>query len=293
MSNISAWLLEDTKKKGPSKASSHKGGFSYDPDNKYHRLGKQIVCAIISLIGLYILWDVASILINRSVVPTPIETWNALLDFIDNGDPMAGGTIGKYIVASFGTLLKGFFLALIVAYPFGLLLGTSKTLRELSNPAINVLRPIAPVAWAPVLVILLSSGANGAMMVVFIGVFFPLLTNIVFGVTKTDKNWIDATRTLGATKLQTFLMVIVPGSVPYLMTGIKTGIGIGWMCIVSAELYASTVGGMGNFITNMAQLGAWPYVYAGIVIIGILGLITVSVVELVSRYVDKKWGSEQ
>ncbi|MGN0098292.1 MAG: ABC transporter permease [Candidatus Methanomethylophilaceae archaeon] len=293
MSNISAWLMEDPSKNKTSSTSSRKGGFRYDPENKYHRITKQVICAIISLVGLYIIWDVASILINRNIVPTPLETWDALVYFVTNGDPLVGGTIGKYVSASFGTLLKGFFLALIVAYPFGLLLGTCKTFRELSNPAINVLRPIAPVAWAPILVILLNSGTSGAMMVVFIGVFFPLLTNVVFGVTKTDKNWIDATRTLGATKLQTFLKVTIPASVPYLMTGIKTGVGIGWMCIVSAELYASTVGGMGNFITNMAQLGAWPYVYAGIVVIGILGLITVSVVEILNRFVDKKWGAEE
>ncbi len=291
MSGIIQWLMEDvgTPSSNPNYAP-YERRFAYDPENKYHRTGKLIVCTVISLLGLYLIWELAALYIGRTVVPTPGETWDALVYFARYGDSVAGGTMVGYMTASFGTFIKGFLLALIVAYPFGLLLGSVRTLRELSNPAINILRPIAPVAWAPVLVILLSSGAKGAMMVVFIGVFFPLLTNIVFGVTKTDRNWIDATRTLGASWWQTFKMVTVPASVPYLMTGIKTGIGIGWMCIVSAELYASTVGGLGNYITNQAAMGAWPSVYAGIVIIGILGLVTVSLAELVSRSVDRKWG---
>lgn len=288
MVNVVEWLREDPALTRLPVGGKH--GFSYDPDNRCHKALRMIACTAISLIGLYLVWEFAAWYIDKTVVPTPEATWEALKDFAANGDSTAGGTMASYIQASFGTLLKGFFLALIVAYPLGLLLGTSKNLRDLVSPALNVLRPIAPVAWAPVLVILLQSGAGGAMAVVFIGVFFPLLTSVVFGVTKTDKNWIDATRTLGASKLQSFRIVTVPGSVPYLMNGIKTGIGIGWMCIVSAELYASSVGGLGNFITNQAGLGAWDYVFAGIVIIGLLGLITVSVVEIASRYVDRKWG---
>ena len=288
MINVIEWLKEDPALTGSQ--NKNKNHYRYDSDNKYCKAAKMVMCTAISLIGLYLVWEFASWYIDRTVVPTPEATWAALKDFAINGDSTAGGTMLEYMGTSFETLLKGFFLALIIAYPLGLLLGTSKTLRSLVSPALNVLRPIAPVAWAPVLVILLQSGANGAMVVVFIGVFFPLLTSVIFGVTKTDKGWIDATKTLGANKLQTFWIVTIPGSVPYLMNGIKTGIGIGWMCIVSAELYASSVGGLGNYITNQAGIGAWPYVFAGIVLIGLLGLITVTVVELLSKTVDKKWG---
>lgn len=289
MSGLVEWLNADI-----GAACEHRQArIMYDPDNIMWRAARLVLCVVLSLFGLYLLWEFVAWYADISVIPTPEATWEALKDFASNGDITAGGSMWDYIGASFGTFLKGFFLALAVAYPFGLLLGSVKTLRDLSTPAINVLRPIAPVAWAPVLVILLSSGSKGAMIVVFVGVFFPLLTNVVFGVSKTDKNWIDATKTLGANWWQTFRIVVVPGSIPYLMTGIKTGIGIGWMCIVSAELYASSVGGLGNYITNQAGLGAWAYVFAGIVIIGVLGLITVSVVEIISRSVDKKWGVEE
>jgi NitT/TauT family transport system permease protein len=242
---------------------------------------------------LILTWYFISWYVNKTVIPTPFETWDALVEFFKNGDSTAGGTAWSYIKASFGTLLKGFALALVFAFPIGLLIGSVKVLDKLFSPALNVLRPIAPVAWAPVLIILLESDANGAMMVVFIGAFFPILTTVSFGVRKIDKNLFNATKVLGATWSQTFFKITVPASIPYLMNGTKTALGIGWMCIVSAELYASGVGGLGNYITNQAGLGAWPQVYAGIVIVGILGLITVLAADLVSKKLNKKWGVEE
>ena len=293
MSNLKAWLTEDvgnSKKRGDGSAEKDR---IVDPDNKFHKTSVNMVFVAISIVMLVVTWHFISWYVNKTVIPTPLETWHALVDFVENGDPTAGGTVWSYISSSFGTLLKGFFLALIVAFPLGLLIGSVEALDKLFSPALNVLRPIAPVAWAPVLIILLQSDAGGAMMVVFIGAFFPILTTVSFGVKKIDKNLFNATKVLGANWSQTFFKITVPASIPFLMNGIKTAIGIGWMCIVSAELYASGVGGLGNYITNQAGLGAWPQVYAGIVIVGILGLVTVLVADYFSKLLNKKWGVEE
>ncbi|MDR1404146.1 MAG: ABC transporter permease subunit [Candidatus Methanoplasma sp.] len=182
-------------------------------------------------------------------------------------------------------------MALVTAFPLGLLLGFVRFFRDLASPAIEVLRPIAPVAWAPVLVILYGS-VLGSMLVVFVGAFFPILTNVIFGVRKIDPNWVDATKVLGASKLQTFVKVVIPSSIPYLMNGVKISMGIGWMCIVSAELYSSAVGGLGSFITSHASVGNWPNVYAGIVLVGILGIITVGVAGYLHKIISKKMGMD-
>lgn len=259
-------------------------------DDRAKKAVTNAVYVVISLVMLIVTWYAISWYANKTVIPTPFETWDALVDFFEYGDSTAGGTAWEYIQASFGTLLKGFFLALIVAFPVALLIGSVPVLDRLFSPALNVLRPIAPVAWAPVLIILLQSDAGGAMMVVFIGAFFPILTTVSFGVKKIDRNLFNATRVLGASWWQQFTKITVPASIPFLMNGVKTSLGIGWMCIVSAELYASGVGGLGNYITNQAGLGAWPQVYAGIVIVGLLGLFTVVVADVLSRQLNKKWG---
>ena len=293
MTDLKAWLLEDI---GSSKDHDHQSannGRAVDKDSRRYKLCVNAAYVAISITMLVVTWYFISWYVNKTVIPTPMETWDALVSFFENGDSTAGGSAWSYIRSSFGTLLKGFLLALVFAFPVGLLLGSVNVLDRLFSPALNVLRPIAPVAWAPVLIILLQSDASGAMMVVFIGAFFPILTTVSFGVKKIDKNLINATKVLGASWSQTFFKITVPASIPFLMNGIKTALGIGWMCIVSAELYASGVGGLGNYITNQAGLGAWPQVYAGIVIVGVLGLITVLVADYISKVLNKKWGVEE
>ena len=180
-------------------------------------------------------------------------------------------------------------MALAIALPLGLILGNFKTIREFTNPWIEVLRPIAPIAWAPIF-ILLFGYIQGATFVVFVGIFFPLLTNIVFGVSKIDRVLVDASKTLGASNLQIFTKVLIPSTVPYLMNGIKVGLGIGWMCIVAAELYNTTLGGIGYYVKFMIDNSSYDYAFAGIIVIAVLGLLTTGVAEYVSKIVSRRMG---
>ncbi|MDR2845761.1 MAG: ABC transporter permease [Candidatus Methanoplasma sp.] len=232
-----------------------------------------------------------SIVINKTTVPSPAAMWEALTYFMENGDRTTGHTLNEYVVSSFTTFIKGFLVALVVAFPLGLLLGYSNILREFASPAIDVLRPIAPVAWAPVFVVLWGYSL-GPLMVVFVGIFFPLLTSVTFGVRKIDPLWYDAAKTLGASQLQIFQKIVIPASIPFLMNGVKIGLGIGWMCIVSAELYASPVGGLGAFIVDQAAANYWPGVYVGIFLVGILGILTVGVADYLHKTLSKRMGMD-
>lgn len=146
---------------------------------------------MISLAIFIEVWWVLAIVAHTNAVPTPLETWGALVDLVRHGDTITGLSLGTYIASSFSTFMKGFILALIVAIPLGLILGTCKTVREFAEPVIEVLRPIAPIAWAPILMLAINY-QTGPMLVVFIGIFFPLLTNIIFGVMKIDKTLVEA-----------------------------------------------------------------------------------------------------
>ena len=271
--------------------------FKYDKHNKYHRLARGTVITIVSLVVLLWVWWIASIVVknaldfNNSPLATPGEAFTALFDLIRHGDPMEHRSLSSWVWSSLSKFLKGFILALAVALPFGLLMGTFKTLREFFTPWIEVLRPIAPIAWAPIFVIIFQA-TNGSIMVVFVGIFFPLLTNIIFGVQKIDKILIDASKTLGASNVQIFLKVLVPSTIPYLMNGIKVGLGVGWMCIVAAELYNSTLSGIGYYVKFMIDNFSYDYAFAGIIIIALLGLLTTGVAEYVSKIVSKRMGMD-
>ena len=263
--------------------------FKYDEHNKRHRMARSTVIIAASLFAFLMVWWAISVIAKNPVIPDPWKTFDALFDLIANGDVITGKSLGDYLSASLSKFVQGFFLALIVSLPLGLLLGNFKILREFFSPWIEVLRPIAPIAWAPIF-ILLFGYISGATLVVFIGIFFPLLTNTIFGVSKIDPVLIDASKTLGASNAQIFTKVLVPSTVPYIMNGVKIGLGIGWMCIVAAELYATPLGGIGFYVANMITYGAFPQAFAGIIIIAILGLLTTGLAEFFSKRVSKLMG---
>ena len=264
--------------------------WTYDDNNRYHRWFRTAIITITSLVCFVFAWWDVSILLNSTAIPTPLETWHALVDLVVNGDSITGGrTVWAYIASSLRTFLLGFLLALVVAVPLGLIIGYSKTIREFANPVIEVMRPIAPIAWAPIFILAIDY-TLGPILVVFIGIFFPVLTNVVFGVQKIDPNLMDAARTMGASSTQVFYKVMVPSAVPYLMNGVKVGLGVGWMCIVAAELYAPQLGGIGYYLSTMATNGLWPNAFAAIVVIAILGILTTGLAEYIHKVITRRMG---
>ena len=263
--------------------------FKYDENNKYHRLGKNVVIVILSLTMFVMAWWVVAIIADTAVIPTPAKTWEALCSFITDG--YKGTSAWSYIWSSLYLFIKGFALAFVIAIPLGLILGFSKTLNTFVTPVVEVLRPIAPMAWAPVFIYGISYN-TGPVFVVFIGIFFPLLTNVIFGVKKIDSNLLDAALTLGANKFQLFTKVMAPSAIPYIMNGIKVGLGIGWMCIVAAEMYSPLGYGVGYCVSDMCQNGLWPMTFAMLIIIAILGILTTSLAEYLQKYVSKRMGAE-
>jgi NitT/TauT family transport system permease protein len=264
--------------------------FKFDENNRTHRILRMGAIVTISLLAFLAVWWIVTILLNNVNFPTPDKVFEALYNLLVYGDRMGGHSLWEYLATSLTTFVEGFFMAMIVAIPLGLLLGYLKPIREFITPWIEVLRPIAPIAWAPIFIISFGS-AMGSALVVFVGIVFPLLTNIIFGVQKIDKNWLDASKTLGASQGQIFVKVVLPATVPYILNGMKIGLGIGWMCIVAAEMYKRT-GGIGQFLVDAVNNGQMATAFAIIIVIAILGILTTGVAEYVSKVVSRKMGMD-
>jgi len=260
----------------------------YDENNRMHRFIRSVVITAVSLVVFVILWWVITLWMNNVNFPTPDKVFEALFNLIQYGDKTGGHSLWEYIETSLQTFVQGFLLALVVAVPAGLALGYIKPLREFTAPWIEIVRPIAPIAWAPIFIITFGS-AVGSTLVVFIGIFFPLLTNVIFGVQRIDKNWLDAAKTLGASQAQIFYKIVLPATVPYTLNGIKVGLGVGWMCIVAAEMYKRT-GGIGQFLVDVVNNGQMANAFAIIIIIAVLGLLTTGVAEYISKVVSRRMG---
>jgi sulfonate transport system permease protein len=242
----------------------------------------------VASVGAFILiWYIVAWLDNESVFIYPHNVFGALMSEFLSPIPWRGHAMSQDMIASLGRLFWGFLLAFVLAIPLGLLIGYNWIANVASKPIIEVLRPIPPLAWLPVFIVVFRSDL-GPVMVVFLGIFFPLLLAVIFGVRSVPRDLIEAAKTLGANRLAIFKKVIFPSTVPYMMNGIYTGLGVGWMCIVAAEMLGARGGGLGDLIWQSYSSGNYPEMYAGMVILGIMGFLTTEVARTLSQEV-RKW----
>lgn len=255
------------------------------------REGMKYALTVVSLISFLLIWWAFSAYltsINLRYLPSPLSVLEAFLVSL-NGDPVTGLPLINHVLASLNRFIWGFALAMVVAIPLGLLMGSSKYARYLGMPIAETLRPIPPLALAGFFFAAFGV-VYGPIVTVFFGVFFPVLYNVMFGVRSVDPILMDAARTLGASKLQMFTKVIMPFTIPYLMTGVSIGLGVGWMVIVAAEWIAAPGGGVGALINQCYTVGIYSYMFVGIVAVAILGILTTSVSRLLESKVSQWMG---
>jgi len=261
----------------------------YSKEDRWQLWLRTLIITIISLTAFVLVWWGISIYLDLSYVPPPDSVYRAFIDSFRTPDPITGRVMWDNIAASLQRVVLGFILAFVVAVPLGLFMGFSRTAENFTRPIVEVFRPIPPIAWVPITAIALGA-VLGPVVVVFIGVFFPVLSNVIFGVKSIDPILPDAARTLGAHRRDTFSKVIFPYTIPYIMTGIRIGLGIGWMCIVAAEMIIAIGGGVGQYIIFKGQTSQYDYMFAGMIVIAILGLLTTELSGVIERRVTKWMG---
>jgi NitT/TauT family transport system permease protein len=223
-------------------------------------------------------------------LPSPHKVVDAFFDSFVHKDPVSQLFMASHMYASLKRIFFGFVLAFILAVPLGLLMGRSRNADAFAKPLVEIFRPIPPLAWVPIFLIALKF-FWGPIAIVFLGIFFPILLNVTFGAKSVEPVLIDAARTLGAKKGRLFFKVVLPFTFPYMMTGIKLGLGVGWMCIVAAEMLGAVGGGVGYYIYNMAyQAGMYERMYAGMLVIGLLSVLTTGVAGIIERRVYRWMG---
>ena len=252
-------------------------------------LSTRLAITAASLIAFVIVWWVVALWLDLAYVPTPDKVFAAFITSFQVPDISLGTTMWDNIGASLQRFAIGFVLALVIALPIGLLMGYFRWVDVFLMPLVEIFRPIPPIAWVPVFLLIFSL-FWGPVMVIMIGVLFPLLSNVIFGVRSVDKSLIDAAKTMGAKRIQMFSKVILPYTVPYLMTGITIGLGIGWMCIVAAEMIGAIGGGVGYYIQYMESIGKFDFMYAGMAVIAILGIATVGASRIIEKQLNRRMG---
>jgi ABC-type nitrate/sulfonate/bicarbonate transport system permease component len=253
---------------------------------------KHILINIIAILFLLVLWyslvmaargGNQFLLENRiHQLPTPGETWDA---FVESLTPSGGSsTIYKFSIlehagASIVRVLVGFSLAAIVGIPSGIIMARYRYASDFGSPIVELFRPIPPLAWIGVGLLVFTH--NVGYFIVFIGCLFPLILSTISGVKAIDETLIEAAKTLGANKYQVLSKIVIPGAMPSIVTGMRIGLGIGWMSIVAAEMIGlRSAKGIGNYLwVSFDSLGAIDRVVAAMLFIGFIGWIMNTIIQ--------------
>lgn len=201
------------------------------------------------------------------------------------------GSLIDNVGVSLTRVLAGYFLAVVLAIPLGVAMGYHPTFGRLLNGFLGLFRSIPPLAWVPLvlawfgvaslasvfsvpigkLYIYLHNIKLSMLFIIFIGGFYPILTSAIHGVQMVPNTLLDSARVLGATRSHIFFKVLLPAAAPSIVNGLRIGLGVAWMCLVSAEMLPGSLSGVGYLITHAYTVAQTDIVVAGMVSIGVIG----------------------
>ena len=233
-------------------------------------------------VAVLLLWQLLAMSgwVNPQILPSPVQVAVKWWDYLRPTASYSGGSFASWLVsgelpsdafASLSRVVGGFLIGTLLALPLGLLMGTSNRLYGLFNPLVQVLRPIPPIAYIPLAILWFGLGNPPAFFLISIGAFFPVLMNTIAGVRHVDGIYLRAARNLGAGQMTLFRRVIVPAAMPYILTGMRIGIGTAFIVVIVAEMIAVN-SGLGYRITEAREYLWSDKIIAGMFTIGLLGL---------------------
>ncbi|NLU16673.1 MAG: nitrate ABC transporter permease [Serratia liquefaciens] len=231
------------------------------------------VPAVLGLVLTLVVWQVAAL--NSKGFPTPWATWQAALVLFADPFYSAGPNdqgIGWNVLASLQRVAVGFGLAALVGIPAGFLLGRFAFLANMLNPIISLLRPVSPLAWLPIGLLLFQRAEPASTWTIFICSIWPMILNTAEGVTRIPQDYLNVARVLKLSEWTVMRKILLPAVLPYVLTGVRLSIGIAWLVIVAAEMLTGGVG-IGFWIWNEWNNLNVENIIIAIVVIGVVGLL--------------------
>ena len=229
-------------------------------------------------------WHTSVILTHTKIFPTPLAVAHAI------GKLAGASLLWRYIGDSLLRVGCGYLAAVALGIPLGLLLGWYPTAARAVNPLIQMLRPISPLAWMPLAVIWFGVSNMAPMFLIFLASFFPIVVAAMNGVRNVPPMYLQAGRNFGLTTPQLIIRVVVPATLPRVLVGLRIAFGVAWLVLVAAEMIAVD-SGLGYLIIDARNAGKrYDLVVAGMVMIGLIGLILDLLVRQLEKFDEVRWG---
>lgn len=229
-----------------------------------------------TLIGFSILLGVwAVVAATTKDFPGPISTLSVLKEMLLDPFYVYGPNdmgIGLQLWSSLVRVAAGFGLGAFVAIPIGILMGANKVFNKLFYPVVQILKPVSPLAWFPIGLVAFQSASTATVFIIFITSLWPTLINTAFGVASIPDDYKNVAKAFGFSKWKYIRRVVLPFSLPHIITGLRLSVGVAWLVIVAGEMLSGGQG-IGFFVWDSWNALSLERVISAILIIGIVGLL--------------------
>jgi NitT/TauT family transport system permease protein len=244
---------------------------------------KRLLPSIIVIALIVGAWWAIVFVTGSVVFPTPLQVVTGTLELIRDG------TLWQHIGASLFRVGTGFGLAVLVAVPLGLWMGWVKGAYITFNPLFQMLRPISPIAWIPIAILWFGVGDMSPIFLIFISSVFPMVVQTIAGVHTIEKRYLRAAANFGVSRATLFRQVVIPAVLPQIIVGMRIGLGVAWLVVVAAEMIALR-SGLGYLIIDSRNAGnRYDLVVAGMIIIGLIGLLLDRLMRLLEGLKVVRW----
>jgi nitrate/nitrite transport system permease protein len=232
-----------------------------------------VVLPLLGLVGVLAVWTALSQTVAPDI-PSPLRTWQesrryVLEPFFKDGEMNQGILrLAGYSLVRVG---KGYLLALAIGTPIGFLLGLSRPFHQAVDPIVQFLRPISPLAWLPLGLVIFQKSEPAAVFTIALCAMWPTVINTAVGVRSINQDYLNVGRVLKLSRLKMLTTIIVPASLPYVFTGYRLSLGLAWLVIVAAEMLTGTPG-VGGFLWQEYNSLVYSHIILSVITIGAVGL---------------------
>lgn len=239
---------------------------------------QRTVLSLVGVAGFVALWGAATGLGDSRILPGPWKVALGLVDLIRRG------LLVKHMVASLFRVTWGYSSAVLLGIPIGLALGWWRRGARAVNPLLQILRPISPLAWIPISILWFGVGDIGAIFIIFLAAILPIMVSAMHAVSQVPKVHVQAGRNFGLSSRELLIDIVLPSVLPQLIVGMRLALGVAWLVVVAAEMLAVN-SGLGFLIVDARNAGnRYDLVVAGMVLIGVIGLL----LDLALRYLERR-----
>ena len=250
-------------------------------------LVNNVVLPCIGLGIVLVIWSISSATWAKEL-PSPVKTWEVSKPYIVEPFAKRGEMDQGILMFTWYSLVlvaKGYTISLLIGTPIGFFLGLSKTFTKIFDPLIQILRPVSPLAWLPLgLVLFLSTGKDagtyGALFTIAICSMWPTVLNTAVGVRAVPQDYLNVGKVLKLSRWKTLTKILLPATLPYMFTGFRLSLGIAWLVIVAAEMLTGRPG-VGGFLWQEYNSLIYEHIILSIVTIGVVGFILDRLMSLI------------